>query len=322
MNRFIVVLGLLVVVSESHAQEQAYPSRAIRLVSTSAGGGTGDLIARTVVGQVESESGWNFVIDNRPGAAGIIGYGIVAKAAADGYTLLQTTAALVINPSVYRKLPYDVHRDFTPITGIGLGYGYLLIVNPSVPARSLKEFIALARNKNSRLLYGSPGVGNPLHLAGATFNDLAGSHLEHVPYKGLAPAINAVISGEVQVIFAPSTAILQHIQSGRMRALAFTGPSRWWGLPDVPTVAEAAIPGFDISGSWHAWFAAGKPPGAIITKLYSAIRKAILTPKVRDFIRTGGYEPDGRPPAEFQRFIATEVKRYAEEVRKAGVDPQ
>lgn len=107
-----------------------------------------------------------------------------------------------------------------------------------------------------------------------------------------------------------------------MRALAFTGPSRWWGLPDVPTIAEAAIPGFDISSSWHAWFAAGKPPGAIITKLYSAIRKAIHTPKVRDFIRAGGYEPDGRPPAEFQRFIAAEVKRYAEEVRKAGVEPQ
>jgi tripartite-type tricarboxylate transporter receptor subunit TctC len=131
-----------------------------------------------------------------------------------------------------------------------------------------------------------------------------------------------LLSGEIQVIFAPPTVVLPHVRSGKMRAVAFTGPKRWWGLPNVPTVAEAAIPGFDVSGSWHAWFAGGKPSNTIITRLYDAIREAIQAPKVRDFIRTSGYEPDGRPPAEFQRFIAAEVQRYAEVVRKAGIEPQ
>ena len=316
-----LVSGLLIAVAQVHAREQAYPSRPIRLVSTSAPGGSSDVIARTVAQQVESASGWNFVVDNRAGAAGIIGYGIVAKAAPDGYTVLHATAALVINPSIYRKLPYDV-GDFAPITSLGSAYGYLVIVNPSVRARELRDLIALARNKDRRLLYGSPGVGNTLHLAGATFNERAGTHLVHVPYKGVAPVFNALISGEIQVLFSPPAAILQHVQSGKVRALAFTGPRRWEGLPDVPTVAEVAIPGFDISGSWHGWFAPAKTPGALIDQLYQALRVAIHTPKVRDFLKVSGYEPDGRPPAEFRRFIAAEVRRYAEEVRKAGVEPQ
>ncbi len=315
-------LGLLIAALQGYAREEAYPNRPIRLVSTSAPGGSSDAIARTVVQQIENATGWNFVVDNRAGAAGIIGYGIAARAAPDGYTVLHATAALVINPSIYRKLPYDVHRDFTPITSLGSAYGYLVIVNASVPARSLKELIALARNKDTRLLYGSPGVGNTLHLAGATFNERAGTQLVHVPYKGVALVFNALISGEIQVLFSPPAAILQHVQSGKVRALAFTGPARWEGLPDVPTVAEAAIPGFDISGSWHGWFAAGKTPGTIVDKLHHAIRAAIFTPKLRDFLKASGYEPDGRPPVEFRRFIAVEVKRYADEVRKAGVEPQ
>ena len=280
MRRVIVLVAALIcVVSNVHAQTQSYPARPIRLMVTAAAGGSADTIARTISGQVQTDLGWNFVVDNRPGAAGILGYGIVAKAPADGYTLLHATANLLINPSIYRKLPYDLERDFTPITSIGLVYGYLIIVNPSIPARSLKDLIALARDKHKPLLYGSGGIGNSLHLVGATFNEAAGTHLVHVAYKGGPPVMNALMSGEIQVIFAPPTAVLQYVRAGKMRAIAFTGRSRWEVLPEVPTVAEAAIPGFDVSGSWHAWFAAGAAPTAVVSRVYEAVRQAIEAPK-------------------------------------------
>jgi tripartite-type tricarboxylate transporter receptor subunit TctC len=304
------------------AQAQPYPSRPIRLIVTAAAGGSADTIARTISGQAQNDHGWTFVVDNRPGAAGIIAYSIVAKAPSDGYTVLHATANLIINPSIYRKLPYDLERDFTPVTTIGLAYGYLIIVNPSVPARSLKELIALARNKDKPLLYGSSGIGNTLHLVGATFNEAAGTHLMHVAYKGGPPVMNALMSGEIQVIFAPPTAVLQYVRAGKMRAVGFTGRSRWELLPDVPTVAEAAIPGFDVSGSWHAWFVPGKTPAATVSKIYQAVHQAIQAPKVREFLKTSGYEPHAKPPDEFARFVVAETRRYAEEVRKAGVEPQ
>jgi len=304
------------------ARDGAYPVRPIRLVTTSAAGGSSDVIARAVARHVESALGTSIVVDNRPGAAGIIGYDLVAKAVPDGYTLLHATAALVITPSIYRKLPFDVRRDFTPITSLGSAYGYLLIVHPALPATSLAEFVKLAGGRGSRLHYGSPGIGNPLHLAGATFNERTGSQLVHVAYKGMAPALNAVMSGEVQAMFAPPTVTLQHVKSGRVRALAFTGSARASQLPNVPTVAESGIAGFDISGSWHGWFAPARLPPEIVARLYEAVRRALDVPELAAFLRAGGYEPDGRPPSGFGRYIAAEHERYAREVRAAGVEPQ
>ena len=322
LSRRLLVAAALACVAciapAGHAQEQGYPSRAIRLIVTSAAGGSSDTIARTVAAPVEAQLGRSIVVDNRPGAAGIIGYEIVARATPDGYTLLHGTAALVINPSVYAKLPYDL-RQFTPITSLGLGQGYLVVVNPSVPVRTVKELIAAGRDKDKRLAFGSSGTGNSLHFAGELFNARAGTHLLHVPYKGVGPAMNALMSGEIQVLFVPPTVTAPHVASGKLRAIGFTGPKRWPLMQEVPTIAESGLPGFDISGSWHAWFAPAGTPASVVNRLYAALRHALAAPKVQEFLRASGYEPDGRSPADTRAFMAAEAKRYAEVVRAAGI---
>lgn len=299
---------------------QAYPARPVRLVSPFPAGGTAEVLARSITTQVETQLGQPIVVDSRGGANGIIGTEIVARAAPDGYTLLHVTASFVINPHVYRKLPYDIERDFKPVTSVVLGTGYLIIVNPQVPARTLQEFIQLAR-KDGKLAYGSPGVGNTLHLAAEYFNARAGTQLVHIPYKGVGPAMNAVIAGEVQAIVMPATIATAMIKAGKIRALAFTGSTRLAELPDVPTSAESGLD-LPLSGAWHGWFAPAGTPNAIAQRLQTEARKALAVPKVRDFIIAGGYIPDGRPPEEFQKFVRDEFVRYGEMVRAAKVTPQ
>lgn len=300
------------------AAPHAYPTRPIRMVLGFPAGGTPDSLARVVATQVESQLGRNIIVDNRAGANGIIAAEIVARASPDGYTLLFSPPALIINQIIYSKSPYNVLKDFVPITNICLGEGSLLVVNPSVPARTVQELIALAK-RDKPLTYGTPGVGNTQHLVTEMFNLRAGTHLMHVPYKGLPPAINAVLSGEVSVLFAPPAVIVQHIKAGRLRVLGFTGANRWSFMPDVPTIAESGVPGFQTSGSWQGWFAPARTPGDIVTRLHTEAVKAIQVPKVRDFIRAAGYEPDGRSSAEFRKLIAADLKRYAEVVRAANI---
>jgi tripartite-type tricarboxylate transporter receptor subunit TctC len=293
------------------ANAQVYPSRPVRLVVPFPAGGTADVIARSVTTELEHQLGQTC----------IIGSEIVAQAAADGYTLLHVTAAFTINPSVYRKLPYRV-EDFAPITNLAVGVGYLLLVHPSVPAHSVTELIALAKSKAGQLTYGSPGIGNTLHLAVEFFNTKAGIAMTHVPYKGVAPALTALLAGEVQVMLIPPIISVQQVKSGKVRALGFTGRTRWTLLPNVPTVAETAMPEFYIIGGWHGWFAPAKTPRTIVDKIQSAVHKAVQVQKVRDFMVAGGYEPDGRSPDEFRRLVQDEVKRYAEIVRATKIQPQ
>lgn len=318
---FLVVLPLLIAVAETSAYSQSFPSRPIRLVAPFPAGGTADAIARVVSNEVGIQLGQSFVIDNRSGANGIIGTDIVAKATPDGYTLLHVTGSFVVNPSIYRKLPYDIFRDFVPITNIVLGDGYLLLANPSVPATSVQELIALSK-KGTPLTFSSPGIGNTLHLAGELFNVRAGTHLSHIPYKGVAPAMNAVLAGEVQVTFMPPTVALPLVRSGKLKALGFTGNSRWASMPDLPTMSESGIPQFELSGSWHGWFAPAKTPSNIINLLQTKVKKALQVTKVRNFIVTGGYQPDGQSPQEFRDFVRAEFERYAEMVRIAKVPLQ
>jgi tripartite-type tricarboxylate transporter receptor subunit TctC len=302
------------------AHAQSYPSRPIRLVTPFPAGGTAEVIARAIAVQVEAQLGQPVVVDSRGGANGIIGTEIVARAAPDGYTALHVTASFVINPHIYRKLPYHYERDFVPVTSVVLGTGYLVLVHPAVPARSLQELIALAK-KDSRLSYGSPGIGNTLHLAAEFFNVRAGTHLAHVPYKGVAPAMNAAIAGEVQAIFMPATIAIPMVKAGKLRALAFTASKRLPELPDVPTSAEAGLE-LPLSGAWHGWFVPAGTPAAIVERLHAEARKALGVPKVRDFILAGGYEPDGRSPAAFREFVRLEYERYGEMVRAAKLEPQ
>jgi tripartite-type tricarboxylate transporter receptor subunit TctC len=232
------------------------------------------------------------------------------------------TGSLVINPRIYRKLPYDVFRDLEPVTNIVLGDGYLLLVHPSVPAQSVKELVALAKNRDKPLSYGTPGIGNTLHLATELFNVRAGTQLLHVPYKGVAPALNSLLAGETQVIFIPPTIAVQHVKTGKARALGFTGSKRWPFMPEVPTIMEAGVPDFEITGSWHGWLAPAKTPSSIIARIHAEAKKALQVPRVRDFLVAGGYEPDGSTPEQFRKFLKTESDRYAEAVRAAGIKPE
>ena len=313
----IAVAVAAVAVSVS-AAAQNYPTRPVRLVAPFVAGGTADVLARQVAAEVGSHVGQTFVVDNRAGANGIIGTDTVAKALPDGHTLLHVTASFVINQHIYRKLPYDVFRDFDPVTNVVLGTGYLFVVNPSVPASNVKELIALAK-KTGKVSYSSPGVGNTLHLAAELFNVRTGVSLLHVPYKGVAPAMNAVLSGEVQTTFIPATIALEFVRSGKLRAIAFTGASRWSGLPNLPTMKEQGVANLELTGSWHGWFAPAKTPPAILSRLHQEVRRALQVPRVRENILAGGYEPDGRSPAEFRKFLRQEYERYGEMVRVANV---
>jgi tripartite-type tricarboxylate transporter receptor subunit TctC len=300
----------------------AYPQRPIRLVIPFPAGGTPDAIARTTTNHLEGEFGQSFVIDNRAGANGIIGTDIVAKSAPDGYTLLHVTPSFVINPRVYRKLPYDVFRDFQPIINLCTFPGYLLLVHPAVNAKTVSELIALAKNRDKPLTYGSPGIGNTLHLAAEMFNARTGTQLTHVPYKGVAPAFNALLGGEVQVLFIPPAIALQQVKTGRARALAFSGAARWSELPELPTLGEAGLPGFYVTGGWHAWFAPAQTPRAIVQKLEGAVARAVKQPKLREVMLAAGCEPDGSATAVFSDFLRAEAQRYAEVVRAAGIKPE
>lgn len=309
----------IVVCAIAPAIGQTYPNRPIRLVVNFPGGGNVDNIARLMTAQLESQMGATFVIDNRSGANGIIGIEIAAKAPPDGYTLLFSPSSIAVNQVTYPRVPYDVLKDFAPITNACAGAGYLLVVNPSVPARTLKELIALGQSKAKPLTYGTPGQGNPQHFVGEFFNLRAGTHMVHVPYKGVTQQLIAVLGGEIAVVFAPPLAVTQHLASGKLRALAFTGAARWNGMPDLPTVAESGLPGFVWRTGWQGWFAPARTPGAIVTRLNGEIRRALEAPKVRDTLAAGGYETIGDSPAEFRKFIESELTRYAEIARKAGI---
>lgn len=307
---YLLALSMLAFVGAVCAQ--TYPNRPIRVVVNFPAGGNVDSIARLQTAQLESQLGRTIVVDNRAGANGIIGIEIAAKAAPDGYTLLFSPSSIVVNQVVYPKISYDVRRDFAPITNVAAGSGYLLVVHPSVPAHTVRELIALAKNSSKPMTYSTAGAGNPQHFLGELFNARAGIHMIHVPYKGVPQAVIAALSGEVSATFQPPQSVSQHIRDGKLRALGFTGAARWDGMPDLPTIAESALPGFEMRTGWQGWFAPAGTPAAIVTKLNTEIRKALQSPKVREYLAAGSYDIIGNSPDEFRKFLDAELKRYAE----------
>jgi tripartite-type tricarboxylate transporter receptor subunit TctC len=314
-------LGALAAMLPPCAVAQAYPTKPVRLMVPFPPGGSTDIVARVVSQRLGERLGQPIVIENRGGAGGTIGTGVVAKAAPDGYTLtVGSTSTHVVAPSVYQKLDYDPLKDFAPISLIAVT-PYLLVVNPAVPARSLKEFIELARSRPGQLNYASAGTGSTTHLAMEMLKSAAGIYILHIPYNGNGPAGTAVIGGQVEALFGSLPAVLPHAKSGRVRALAVGSLKRSPALPEVPTVAESGFPGFDAS-LWLAIMAPAGTPAPVIERLQREIVALIGNEEMRAALDKAGAEAQASTPAELAAMIKDGVGKYAKIVKMAGIKPE
>jgi tripartite-type tricarboxylate transporter receptor subunit TctC len=303
-------------------QAYAWPERPVRWVLGFAPGGAPDSVARIVTPQLTQQLGQSVVLDNRPGANGILAADIVAKASPDGYTLLITSAAFAINPSVARKLPFDAIKSFEPVTNICSSEAFLLAVGPSTAAASVQELVQMVKRSGTKLAYGSSGVGNATHLAAELFGLRAGIPVTHIPYKGGGPMVVALMSGEVQFAFSNPGTIISQVRAGRVRAIAYNAPRRSPLLPNVPTMIESGVTGMELDSGWYGVFAPAKTPVAIVNRLHNEIRNALKATAVRESLASIGMEPVGSTPAEFKVFVERSIKRYAELVKLAGIQPE
>lgn len=315
----LLALGLAAVAA-APVHADTYPSKPIRLIVPFEAGGTSDTTARMVALQLDKQMGVRVIVDNKAGANGAIGAAMVAKAPPDGYTLLHTTPAFVINPHVNKNLSYDVFKDFVPITNVGIGTGYIMVINPALPTHNLREFVAYAKAQKKAVAFASPGTGNALHLAAEMFGGKAGIPLLHVPYKGTSPALTAVVAGDVDFMILPPTIAHSFVQAGKVRAVGFTGATRSPDFPTVPTMKEAGIDDLVITGTWLGWFAPAGTPQAVIDRIAVEIRKALANPQVEAAFVTAGFKVDGRPPAEFAQFVKSESQRFGEVLKNVKLD--
>jgi len=299
----------------------AYPERPIRLVVPAAAGGAIDVVGRIVGLKLGEQLGQTIVIDNRGGANNIIGTEIAARSPPDGYTLLITAGAHTINPAVYRKLPYDALRDFTPISHIANSGGLVIVVHPSFGARTLQQLIDMARASPGKIAYGSAGFGNSTHIAGEMFQVMAGVKLIHVPYKGAGPAVNDLLGGQIPLMFGPSPVVVPMVQAGRLRPLAFTGLKRSSQLPDVPTVDEAGVKGYENSG-WYGMYGPRGVPKAIVARLNAALVAIVQMPDTRERFAALNLEPVGISPEQFAQFLKDDLEKYARIAKAAGIKPE
>ena len=293
-----------------------YPARPIRFVVPFLAGGPSDVLARTLGQKMNQDWGQAVVIDNRAGAAGIIGADLVAKSAPDGYTLLMAQVGDTISMSLYSKLPYNFERDFAPITLVGLT-PFILVAHPSLPAKNVQELIALAKARPGALTFASGGTGVASHLAGELFKSTAGIDIVHVPYKGQAPATADLLGGQVSFMFNNPITSLPHVKAGKLRALAVSTAKRFSGLPDVPTVAESGLAGFDV-GFWLGTLAPAGTPRTVIAKLNAEMVKILHLPDVVEKLGAMGVEIVGNSPEEFARIIKADVVKWGKVVRESG----
>jgi tripartite-type tricarboxylate transporter receptor subunit TctC len=298
---------------------QSYPTRPIRMLVGFAPGGGVDMSARTVGQPLSAALGQTVVVDNRPGAAGNLAAAVVAKSTPDGHTLLMANST-ISNPTLFKSLPFDIRRDLDPVGLIAIGPS-VLVVHPSLPARSIKEFIALAKSQPKKLAYGSGGVGNITHLEMEILGAMTGTQMTHVPYKGTAPALLALMGGEVQAVFSSIPTALGPIRSGKIRALGVTIRKRSGVLPDVPTIDESGVPGYDAA-SWYAVLAPAGTPKGVVALLGKEIVRIMTTPEVRGRFANDGFEPAGTGPAEFGKFLRAELVKWDKAIKAAGIKPE
>ena len=312
----LLTLATLSAFAAVPATAQSYPTKPVRIIVGFTPGGGVDINARLLAPKLAEYLGQQFIVDNRPGAGTNIANELVAKSPPDGYTILINTAAVAINMSLYKKVNFDTLRDFAPISVFSQSPN-ILVIHPSVPVKSVKELIALAKAKPGALNFSSAGSGTTQHLSGELFNLRAGTKIIHIPYKGSAPSLTGLIGGEVEMTFANIPAISAHVKSGRLRPLANTGPKRSAQLPEVPTMAEAGVKGVDVV-VWYGLLAPAATPAAIVNTLAGAISKATKDADTRQRLLDQGADPIGSSPDEFAKLLKLEVTRWAEVVRISG----
>ncbi len=315
-TRLVFVAALLAAPAGSAlAQAQAYPNKPIRVVVPFPPGGSTDFLARIVGQKLTAAWGQQVIIDNKPGAGGTLGAAEAARATPDGYTLLMGAVHHTIATSAYAKLPYDFQKDFAPVTVVAI-VPNILVVNPSIPANTVKELIAYAKANPGKLTYGSAGMGTAHHLIGEQFNMLAGVDILHVPYKGSSPAVADLVAGQVSLMYDTVASCLPHVKAGKLRAIGVATARRSASLPEVPTIAEAALPGFEVT-TWFGFVAPAKTPPEIITKLNAEVVKILNMPDVRERLLASGSEPVGNTPEQMAAQIAKETAQFAKIVKQA-----
>ena len=319
MNLIVrIYAAVLLTIAAAGASAQAFPSKPIRIVVPFSAGGPSDLTMRSIAPRMTELLGQSIVIDNRAGATGIIGAEMVAKSPPDGYTLLMATASVVgINMVTYSKLPYDTLRDFQPLTPV-MTTTTILVVHPSVPAKNLKELVALAKARPGQVTMGSAGTGGTLHLALEMLNKEAAVNMTHVPYKGAAPAVVDVVAGQLSGMFVDLPVVSPYIKAGRVKALAVASPKRSVYFPDVPTTKEAGYPNVELQ-NYYALLLPAKTPREIVAKLHDAVVKSVNTPGVREKLIGLGADPLTMTPDEFTRFLHADIEMWGRVVKAAGV---
>ena len=325
MNRLILMAAaaaMLYAATNAGAQTTsagsgaAYPAKPIRVIAGFPPGSGADITARVIGAKLGDALGQQVVVDNRPGAGSNIAAEIAAKSPADGYTLFIGTVANTINATLYSKLPFDFARDFAPVA-LATAAPNVLVVHPSVPARSVKEIIALAKKDPGKWTYASSGNGTSIHMSGAMFTQLTGTDIVHIPYKGSAPAVTDLLAGEVALMFSPSSTVLPHVKTGRLRALAVTTAARLPSLPELPTVAESGLKGYETI-TWFGFVAPAKTQQAIVARLNAEIVKVLALPEVRNPFAIQGIEVIGGTPEQFASYIRDEIAKWAKVIRLSG----
>jgi tripartite-type tricarboxylate transporter receptor subunit TctC len=314
----LVLSALAVFTTAARAQAQQYPTRPVHVLVGFAAGSGPDVLARAVANQLGADLGQNFIVENRAGANATIASNVVAQSAPDGYTLLFTSDSLAPTPFIYKHLPYDIFKDLTPVATVGVLDGLLMLVNSTSPIHTVNEFIDYA--KKNRVLYGSPGIGNGLHLAAALFNKATGLTMEHVPFKGASEVGVALLGGNIDVMFVTPPSVMGLIKDGKLRALAFTGSKPFPELPDVPLMKDS-VPNYPPVQAWGMFLAPAKTPPDLIDKVNAAIQHALLVPAVANVVQKSGYIPDNRSPAQTAAFLHAQVEDAQKAVAAAGIEP-
>ena len=311
-------LGIAAVcISSAPAHAQGWPAKQVRMVVPYSPGGGIDTVARLLAQKLGEQTGGVFVVDNRPGAGGVLGAEIVARAAPDAHTLLASSTEFAINPAVRLKLPYDALKDFAHVSQLA-SVQFILASHPSVPVRNVKDLIALARARPGQLTYGSSGTGGGPHLAGELFQAMSGIRWVHVPFKGAGPAAVGVMSGDIDFSFGATIGLLSPVQNGKLRAIAVTGPRRFAELPNVPTVAESGVPGYSATG-WYGLYAPAGTSADLVRRLYTEATRALSAPDVKDKLAKGGNEYVMSPPEEFAPFVRAEIAKWSKLVKEANI---